>query len=136
MEDTSYRIVFPGKPIPLNRPRLGRRGIYDSQISLKKKTIHCLMQQKHLWQKIEGPVRMHFEFRMPIPKCSKKKAEQMIRSHHTRRPDLSNMVKYYEDCLQGQVYDDDSQIVEITAVKINSYIGETIIHIWRQNENI
>lgn len=128
----AYRIHFPGNPIPLARPRLGKWGAYDSQKDLKKKTIECLMQQKGNWQKLDGPIGINFEFHMPLPKCSKKKQEEILKAYHIKKPDLSNMIKYYEDCLQGHLYDDDSQVVEILASKVNALLPQTVIHIWNE----
>ena len=129
-----YELLFPGKPIPLARPRLGKWGVYDSQSRLKKKSVECLMRQK--WEKIHGAVAIYFEFRMPLPKCSKSKEEQMLKVHHIKRPDLSNMIKFYEDVLQPHVFDDDSQICELTARKVNSLVAETMIRVWRKDDEV
>ena len=135
MEIQKFRIVFPGKPIPLSRPRLGRFKVYDPQFSLKKKIIQCLMQQKHAWKKIDGPICIDFEFRMPIPKY-KQKDKNMENVYHVIRPDVSNMVKFYEDVCQGHVYDNDSQVVEITARKVYAAAAETIMHVWSKHDNL
>lgn len=131
--DGSYKIVFPGKPIPLARPRLGKWGVYDSQKLLKKKSVDALLRQKDKWKKIEGAIGMDIEFRMPI---SKSKGESMLKVHHVKRPDLSNMVKYYEDVMQGHLYNDDCQIVETIARKVHSLVTETVVHIWRKDGDL
>lgn len=136
MEKVAYKIVFPGKPIPLARPRMSKWGVYDPQTPLKKITVECLLQQKATWQKISGAVGIYFEFRMPLPKCSKKQQEKLMKAYHIKRPDLSNMIKYYEDCLQNEVFDDDCQIVEITARKVNSLVAETIVYVWRMDDDV
>lgn len=127
----AYKLIFPGNPIPLARPRLGKYKVYDPQKDLKKITISCLFQQKINWQKLEGAIGMAMEFHMPIPKCSEAQKYKVLNSPHVKKPDLSNMIKYYEDCLQPHVFENDSQIVECTARKINSLIPRTIIHVWR-----
>lgn len=132
MTNVVYTIVIPGAPIPLARPRLGKWGVYDSQKILKKRVAHCLLQQKGTWQKVDGAVGMYFEFHMPLPaSISQKKAGERLKAYHIQTPDLSNMIKFYEDVLQGHIYDNDSQIVEILAKKVNSVVGETIIKYWR-----
>jgi Holliday junction resolvase RusA-like endonuclease len=50
---------------------------------------------------------------MPIPKTRKKK-----NLFHISRPDLSNMIKFYEDVAQGILFSDDSKIAKITATKV------------------
>ena len=46
-----------------------------------------------------------------------KKRPQALQSPHTAKPDLSNMIKFIEDVCKGIVYNDDEQIVQITAYK-------------------
>lgn len=68
-----------------------------------------------------GPVRTNYTFHMPIPEStSKVRRLQMLngRMHHIKRPDCTNLLKFYEDCLKGIVFEDDSQVVEINVRKI------------------
>lgn len=39
---------------------------------------------------------------------------------HTKRKDVTNMVKFYEDCIKGIAFVDDAQVVEFTARKMYS----------------
>jgi Holliday junction resolvase RusA-like endonuclease len=63
---------------------------------------------------IELAVNVDLRFYMPIPvNTSKKKRELMLLGllRPTSTPDRTNMAKLYEDCLQGIVIKNDSQIV-------------------------
>jgi len=63
---------------------------------------------------------------MPIPKAITKKALADIAAgnmQHTKKPDLDNMVKFVKDCLNGEVWHDDSQVVNLSARK--QYCGVT-----------
>lgn len=42
-------------------------------------------------------------------------------------PDLSNMIKFYEDCLNGILWEDDRLIVEIYSFKIYAETPGTLI---------
>jgi len=61
----------------------------------------------------KGPLHFHITFFMKIPKYLSKKDL----SWHLKKPDLSNMIKFYEDICSGILYADDKQIVQISAEK-------------------
>jgi len=74
---------------------------------------------------IDGPVQMTIYAYFSIPKSvSKKKREAMI-AHEilpTKKPDASNILKSFEDALNGLAYNDDSQICSVNCSKV---YGET-----------
>ena len=59
---------------------------------------------------LEGPIQCSFIFYFPKPKSNNT-------SHHTQRPDLSNIVKTIEDACNGVVWKDDCQIVTMCLSK-------------------
>lgn len=60
---------------------------------------------------LAGPVQLGLVFYMPRPKSAKKE------KHPTKRPDLDNLFHKLTDQLNGVFWNDDSQIVTITAGK-------------------
>ena len=69
---------------------------------------------------IQGPVFITYDFYFPIPRStSKVKRSKMLKDElsHIKRPDASNCIKFYEDCLKTIVIEDDSQVVEMIAKK-------------------
>jgi len=74
---------------------------------------------------LSGPICMEIKFHMPRPKSHYRagKRSYMLKDnspvYHTKTPDLSNLIKFVEDALQGVngFYKDDSQIVELRASK-------------------
>jgi Holliday junction resolvase RusA-like endonuclease len=60
-----------------------------------------------------GPVSLVLVCSMPRPKYIKKDA-----IWHTKKPDIDNLAKAVMDALNGIVWKDDSQICELSAVKI------------------
>jgi Holliday junction resolvase RusA-like endonuclease len=110
-KEEKVKIIIPGDPIPLARPRLGKNGVYDPQAELKEETyweIRSLLGNRHL--PLMGPLELQIVFYMKIPKKNKD-------IYHIKKPDLSNMIKFYEDAATGLLYKDDKQIVKITAEK-------------------
>jgi len=61
------------------------------------------------------------KFFMPIPKSLRKSDCALVdagKYYHTKKPDVSNLVKFAEDCLNGFAWGDDSQIVALRAMKV------------------
>lgn len=137
------KITIPGDPIPKARARVTRKGFaYDPQHSLKKKTIKFLQQSvRDFYEKAENrqegyrlsigeAFNVDWHFYMPIPKSfnqSKKNASNWGMHDHMSKPDLSNMVKFYEDCANGILWKDDSQIVHCYLSKKYSHNPRTEI---------
>lgn len=83
---------------------------------------------------ISGPVSVRCVFHMPIPKAtSKVKRREMLNNnlHHIKRPDLTNLYKFLEDCLKGIIFEDDSQVCEVSLKKIYSEKCKTVITVIR-----
>ena len=113
--------VIYGSPVPQGRPKFYRRGnhvgVYDPAKSKDWKS-------EVRWQAIEqkakihdGPLSLSLRFVLPRPKSLPKKVE-----HHTKRPDVDNLVKGTLDALKGLCYIDDAQVVILVASK---HYGET-----------
>lgn len=83
---------------------------------------------------LDGPLKCEFLFFMPIPKATSiKKRDQMYLGElrPVCKPDMTNLIKLYEDCLQGVVIKNDSTIVEYRAEKRYSEYPLTQIRIQR-----
>lgn len=83
--------------------------------------------------KIDQPLRVDLCFMLPRPKklLTAKLANKLI--PYTRKPDIDNFIKSTLDALNGIVWVDDSQVIEISARKFyapqNVGVGVTI-EIW------
>jgi len=115
-----------GTPIAKKRPRFSRRGnfvtTYNSQETEEGRWLLSArgeMRNNGLNAPIESPVAMSMLFLLPIPASASKKRLREIEDSpaHTKKPDLDNLQKFALDCLNGELYRDDSQIYEITARK-------------------
>jgi Holliday junction resolvase RusA-like endonuclease len=64
--------------------------------------------------------------RLPVPKSyPKKRAEACLSGSEwpCKKPDLDNVVKSFMDAMNGIVYSDDSQVVEIHTTKVYAETG-------------
>ena len=130
-------IVVPGTPLPLQRPRAFKCGnsirMYNSQkkqmLEFSSAVEEILPHDFHRFP-ITQNLLLDIRFHMPIPKStSKKKTVEMELRSHCKKPDLTNLVKFVEDSLNGIVWDDDSQISQLKAKKFWSGEPKTIIDI-------
>lgn len=126
------KIIIPGEPIPLARPRFDKRGhAYDcqkfdkAQVSWKMK----LALREHNCQMIEAgalKVQLVLNF-LPVGSVYEKNLGLWGVEHHVKRPDVDNLEKLVLDCGNGILWNDDSQIVDIQAKKGFSNFPCTII---------
>ena len=76
-------------------------------------------------------VIVNMVFGMPIPKSAPKvKQVNMCKGNirHTKRPDVDNLVKAVLDALNGVAWEDDSQIVRLSASK--EYSSEPYVYLY------
>ena len=114
-------IVVEGTIKGKARPRVTKKGItytpkdtvnYENWVKL------CYQQQDNRF--IEGAIRARIIVYYKIPKSYTKKRVQAIREgleYPCKKPDIDNCIKIILDSLNRIAYKDDSQIVEVIAVK-------------------
>lgn len=123
--------VIEGSPIPKLRHRFNStlNRVYDEQAIDKAKAITLLHAQKPEMY-VAMPLQMVIEFFMEIPHSyTNRKRYNLIGMPHIKKPDISNMIKFYEDIANGILYEDDSQICSIIAKKIYAMEPRTEITI-------
>lgn len=126
-------ITIPGTPIPLKRPRMGRKRVYDTQKDLKGDISLLIRQQMPFGvfcARERCPVRLYFSFHMPIPKSRPKSS-----GPHICKPDLDNCIKFYCDVCNGLLFYDDAQVYTIHATKQYSPDPKTVIKILWENHS-
>tara|TARA_Y100001973_G_C5197632_1_gene335395 strand:+ start:1646 stop:2083 length:438 start_codon:yes stop_codon:yes gene_type:complete len=132
-------IVINSKPIALKRHRVARFGrMYDPSAKDKKKTVQEIKKFKPD-VKLKGPILIEYKFFYERPKSHYRtgKFSNILKDnapkHHTNKPDLDNVIKYYNDVLQVDFIEDDSQIVCIWAVKKYNSESQVVIKL---SENV
>ena len=128
------KIVIPGIPVAKGRPKFSVRGGFARAYTPAKTKAH---EETIAWHgrvamgsrtPLEGPLCVDLLFTMPIPaSIPKKRATALIGCPHTKKPDLDNLAKAILDGLNGIIWLDDSQIVEIRARKIYGLEPSTVI---------
>lgn len=117
--------TIPGEPKGKGRPRLGRSGhaytphdtaVYENLVKV------CFRDEYpgHEPLAADVPVRAVINAYYSMPKsASKRKQMSMLWGwlRPVKKPDCDNIAKIVCDALNGIVYYDDSQIVELTVIK-------------------
>ena len=122
---TPITIELPGEPRGKGRPRFTRAGIaytpaktrsYEASLSW---TAAAAMKGA---KPLEGPLVLIVEAYMPIPMSWSGKRQRMAAAgdiRPTTRPDFDNIMKTL-DGLNGIVWRDDAQVVDVRCVKAYS----------------
>lgn len=130
------RFVVKGTPTPLKRHRTCKGRTYNPQsVEMNLFGWYVKTQSEMPEKPIDYPIMVNMIFYMPIPKSfSKKKQEKLIDSPHIKKPDLSNLIKFVEDSLNGILWRDDSIICNLISRKIYSRVPRTVITIEEQKD--
>lgn len=115
---------FNINPVPASRPRVSRWSTYYPKKYTKfKKDMEALTSEMETTPS-EKLVSVELEFGIMIPKSwSKKKKEELNNTYCSNNSDIDNYIKAILDSLNGIVYVDDKQVVELFAKKIYSEEG-------------
>lgn len=126
-----------GKPVPDGRPKFARMGKgvraympakctkYREQVKMAYQRVYPLSEM------LEGALSMSIKVAIPRPKShfgTGRNAgiikKQFKKVHHTQKPDADNFAKMVLDALNKVAYLDDSQVIELKAVKLWTNNGE------------
>ena len=125
----TFMITFEvdGDPVGKQRARHRRVGNFiqtytpEKTRSYEKQIKDAAKQAMGITEPLETPISLYLYIRAPIPKSTTKKALQGILGgliKPIKKPDASNVLKSVEDAMNGVVYKDDSQIVNLHVTKV------------------
>ena len=111
-----------GAPKPQPRVRRSRQGgVYTPTTADGwRMLIAVAIRELNLSDPIVDPIRMGmtFMFRRPKSHMGKRGLRKSAPVHHTSKPDVDNLCKLVMDvCTQMRVYNDDSQVIVLSAIK-------------------
>lgn len=141
MTISAVHLTIPGKPTCLKRPRFAcRNGKYWAYNSQQKEmdAVRRLMKNQYQAAPIDEAVTVFYRFDMPMSSGFKRRTREGVaknKIHPGVRPDISNLIKYYEDCMNDLIYLDDSLIIRTEAIKVYSEEPKTSIWIRSATEN-
>jgi len=125
MSATVYFVVY-GNPVGKGRPRATSRGGFVRMYTDEKTEAYesAVADEARIamreWQAFDTPMQLQLSAYYPIPKSWSKKKRQMAMDgeiHPQVKPDLDNVMKAVLDAMNGVVYVDDSQVINMVATK-------------------
>lgn len=120
---TGIEFFIPGLPRGKGRPRFGGGRVYTPKRTRDYEMAIVDCATKYTATKLDGPLHLDLLITFPIPTswpAEKKRLAMQGCLWHQSRPDLDNIIKIVGDALNGVLYDDDAQIVSVSAHKIYS----------------
>ena len=115
MKSTTLKIIR--RPKAKARPRHNKKGqVFTPKATLdEEKAIRTAWEEAKL-ETLEGPVEVSLTY---TPECSIITVQESPHDATPLRGDIDNYVKLTLDALNGTAWEDDKQVVRISAVKVN-----------------
>ena len=119
---------FIGNPIPLQRARFAGGHVFDPQKHAKLAIGITMNRQLADEDLFVGPLEVMFEFHFATAKrISLTRKLQLYNTPFVNVPDCDNCIKFYLDCANKILYNDDAAIATIYARKIYGPIPKVIM---------
>ncbi len=129
--DSAIRFFVDAEPIPQPRQRHAyRNGIVmnyvpkSHPIHVFKQVVRIRAKEAYNGQPLEGPIKLYILFLLTRPGRLVWKSKPMPRVWAPGRPDTDNFIKGVQDALNGAIWQDDSQIVHLEAMKMYAAADE------------
>ena len=137
------KLVFEIEPVEQARPRATRMGrgirLYDpKKVSVYKKQLAMMCKFQYKQEPLTGPLKVELKFfRHVQSSISKKERELRLSGSHRPvvKPDTDNYIKSTLDGLNGLLWEDDNQIVDLIAHKYYSDNPRVEIEVTKLDEN-
>lgn len=131
-------IELANNPVAWAASRVGKRGHFNPRAAEKNFT-RWQIKAQYRRKPLEGFVVLEFEFFFRIPNStSKKRREEMLTCGSECIPtcsDLTNLQKFYEDCLKEIVIGDDRNVALISSKKLYAEKGKILIRVFPLKEH-
>jgi hypothetical protein len=118
-----------GDPKGKGRPRFSRVGnftkVYTDKQTLSYEAMIAFFakQAMGVTDLLETPVSVFLHVRLPVPQSySKKRREACLSGFEKpcKKPDIDNIAKTYMDAMNGVIFVDDTQVVDLHIKKLYS----------------
>lgn len=120
----TIEFVVPGRPVPMARPRVTARGTYTPKRCVDYKRLVWAIARKEMngIEPLNGALSCHISLGFAVPQSYPKQLKadayaNRIRPINRNSGDVDNHAKAIMDALTGIVWNDDSQVVNLTVSK-------------------
>ena len=97
--------------------------MYDPRTAHEWRETVAIVVGSAVSKPIEGPVELSLAFFFPRPKShyGTGKNSELVKAsapvHHAQKPDIDNVIKSTLDAMNGILYEDDKQVIQLRAEK-------------------
>lgn len=112
--------IFLIEPVPASRPRVSRYGTYYLPTYRNFKTDFNVLLREEAVPKHQGMLKVRIE-------CVVRKPKTTARGHPIG--DVDNYAKAVLDCLNGHMWEDDDQIVDLRVTKKYGEEGYIVVEV-------
>tara|TARA_Y100001951_G_scaffold95548_1_gene93169 strand:- start:290 stop:649 length:360 start_codon:yes stop_codon:yes gene_type:complete len=113
----TYSVVIERRPKVKARPRHTKKGhVFTPKETLIEEDYVAQAWRDQVGEQIEGPVEVFVAY---SPTCTLLTVVESPHDAKTLRGDLDNYIKLTLDALNKVAWDDDNQVVRISAVKVD-----------------
>ena len=118
--------TVPGQPRGTGRPRFARRGNFvttytdAATVSYEDQIRFYALKAMGGYKPLTMALEAFIHVRLPVPQYySKKRTEACLSGleRPCKKPDLDNIIKSMMDGMNGIVYEDDAQVVDLHSTK-------------------
>ena len=119
----TVEFYIPGDPKGKQRPKFARRGKFTTTYTPKQtveyeKKVRIAYNKANRGVVLEGPLALDIHTTFTVPKStSKKKKQELLGTHHMKKPDVDNLAKIVLDPLNNLAFHDDGQISKLNIEK-------------------
>lgn len=125
--------TIPGEPVPKGRPRVTMHGTFTpKKTQLAEQAVKGLVKGMPKFE-ARSPLGAQIDFYMKIPMSAPKSRQKAMadgKQPPVKRPDLDNLAKLVLDALNGELFPDDSAIVELSVNKYYDENPRTVVKMW------
>ena len=117
-----------GEPTAAARPRLSKGRTYNPKAEQQKAFQRKCREELAVlgWTEPSGNLfRVHLELYLPVPQSMQKRFKTPV--YHKGRGDCDNYAKFVCDAMNGVLYTDDAQIVDMNIIKLCDLKPRTVI---------
>ena len=129
----TLKITIPGNPTPWSRAgKAGKHHYTKPAMAASQRLIAWNTIQQVGQMTLTGPLEVSIVFGLAIPASwSRKRTQEALdgRTRPTGKPDVDNLAKQVLDALNGVLWQDDAQVVDLHERKIYAEHPSIIIQV-------
>lgn len=136
LDQPTAQVRVPGQPRGKQRPRMTRQGhaYTPHQTVVAEAWVRSCTVDQVGQLALDCPLAVDLTVVVPVPRSWSKKRQEAARTGDTKptgKPDLDNIAKLHLDALNGILWLDDAQVVDLRVRKVYGEAPGVVIRLWK-----